>query len=51
MVRSLDGRHIQFPCGGLRRFGVSDGVRGRFEFEMEFDQNNKFVDMQRVGGE
>lgn len=46
-VKSLDGRSIQFPANVLRRFVTSDGVQGIFE--MEFDENNKFVSMQRVG--
>jgi hypothetical protein len=50
-VKSPDDRHIQFPDGVLRRSVTGDGVRGIVEFEMEFDQNNKFVDMQHVGGE
>ena len=45
-VKSLDGRGIQFPANVLRHFVTSDGVRGIFE--MEFDENNKFVDMRRV---
>lgn len=47
-VKSLDGRSIQFPASVLRRFVTGNGVQGIFE--MEFDQNNKFVDMQRVDG-
>lgn len=48
VVKSLDGRSIQFPASVLRRFVTGDGVQGIFE--MEFDENNKFVGMQRVGG-
>ena len=47
VVKSLDGRSIQFPANVLRQFVTSDGVRGLFE--MEFDENNKFVGLRRVG--
>ena len=47
-VKSLDGRSIQFPANVLRQFVTSDGVQGLFE--MEFDENNKYVGMQRVRG-
>ena len=45
-VKSLDGRSIQFPANILRQFVTGDGVRGIFE--LEFDENNKFVNMRRV---
>lgn len=47
MVKSMDGRSIQFPANILRRFVTDEGVQGIFE--MEFDENNRFVDMRRVG--
>ena len=47
VVKSLDGRSIQFPANVLRQFVTSDGVRGLFE--MEFDESNKFVGLRRVG--
>jgi Protein of unknown function (DUF2835) len=47
VVKSLDGRSIQFPANVLRRFVTSEGVQG--VFEMEFDEDNKFVCMRRVG--
>lgn len=47
VVKSLDGRSIQFPANVLRRFVTGDGVRG--VFEIEFDGNNKFVEMRRIG--
>lgn len=47
VVNSLDGRSIQFPANLLRQFVTSEGVQGIFE--MEFDANNKFVAMRRIG--
>ncbi|MFA5627016.1 MAG: DUF2835 domain-containing protein [Thiohalomonadaceae bacterium] len=41
-----DGRRIQFPADKLRPFVSHDGVRG--EFELEFDAQNKFIDLRRV---
>ena len=46
VVKSLDGRSIQFPANILRQFVTAEGVQGLFE--MEFDEHNKFVGMQRV---
>ena len=46
VVTAMDGRTIQFPANILRRFVSGDGVRGIFE--MEFDENNKFVDLRRI---
>jgi hypothetical protein len=47
VVTGLDGRRVQFPADRLRPFVTHDGVRG--EFELEFDGNNKFVAMRRIG--
>ncbi len=47
VVKAADGRNIQFPAGILRRFVTHDGIQG--VFEMEFDENNKFVNIHRVG--
>ena len=44
---SVDGRRIQFPADRLRPFVTHDGVRG--EFVLEFDDNNKYVGMRRIG--
>ena len=46
VVKSMDGRSIQFPANILRQFVTADGVQGLFE--MEFDENNKFVGIHRV---
>jgi hypothetical protein len=47
VVQSLDGRRIQFPANVLRQFVAGDGIQGIFE--MEFDADNKFVALHRVG--
>lgn len=46
VVKSLDGRTIQFPAGILRKFITHDGIQGMFE--MDFDANNKLVNIRRV---
>ena len=48
VVRCSDGRNIQFPANNLRQFVTRDGIRGTFE--MEFDENNRFVSIRRVDG-
>ena len=45
-VKSVDGRSIQFPASILRPFVTRDGVRGIFE--IEYDENNKWVDVKRI---
>lgn len=47
VVKSEDGRSIQFPANILRQFVTNNGVHG--VFEIEFDENNKFIEMQRIG--
>ncbi len=46
-VRANDGRMIHFPVAILRPFVDRNGVRGRFQ--IEFDDNNKFVAIERLG--
>ena len=46
VVKSFDGRSIQFPANILRRFVTRDGIQG--VFEVEFDKDNKFVNIRRV---
>lgn len=46
MVKTLDGLHLQIPAGALQRFVTYDGVHGLFE--IEFDDKNKLVAIQRV---
>lgn len=40
------GRRIKFPANILQRFVTRDGIRG--VFEITFDDNNKFSDIQRL---
>ncbi len=42
-----DGRTIRFPANRLRSVVSHDGVYG--EFEIEFDQQNRFVALRRIG--
>ena len=46
VVKSFDGRSIQFPANVLQQFVTRAGVQG--VFEMEFDEQNKFVAIRRV---
>ena len=46
-VRSVDGQCVEFPAEHLRRFVTHDGVRG--EFVLQFDSNNKFLGLERIG--
>lgn len=46
-VKSFDGRNIQFPAKILQQFVTREGVNGTFE--MDFDANNKFVAIRRIG--
>ncbi|MDH5778232.1 MAG: DUF2835 domain-containing protein [Gammaproteobacteria bacterium] len=45
-VVAHDGRRIEFPAEKLRPFMAEAGVYG--EFEMEFDQQHRFVAMSRI---
>lgn len=42
-----DGQRVQFPAERLRPFVTHDGVRG--EFALEFDADNRFVALRRIG--
>ncbi len=44
---SVDGRSVRFPAAILRSVVGHDGVHG--EFELAFDENNKFLSIRRVG--
>ncbi len=44
---TADGRRVQFPAQRLRPFVTHEGIRG--EFVIEFDADNKFVALRRVG--
>ncbi len=46
VVRTADGRTVQFPAEALRPFVTRDGIHGAFE--MEFDAHNKLLDLRRV---
>ena len=46
-VMSVDGRRVHFPAEHLRRFVTHDGVNG--EFVLQFDDDNKFVGLERIG--
>ncbi|HHJ81103.1 MAG TPA: DUF2835 family protein [Candidatus Tenderia electrophaga] len=41
-----DGRTLRFPANLLRPFVAQDGIQG--EFVIEFDDNNKFVAINRL---
>ncbi len=44
LVRSHDGRHIQFPARFLRPFVSNQGIRG--EFCLLIDEANRMLDLQ-----
>lgn len=44
---SRDGRSIRFPASILQPFINHEGVRGTFV--IQFDSNNKFQQIKRVG--
>ncbi len=46
-ARSLDGQNLRFPAAILRPYLSHAGVSGLFE--LEFDENQKFVSLQRLG--
>ena len=46
LARSYDGRRVKFPASYLRRFVSHGGITG--EFEIEFDENNRFKDILRI---
>jgi len=46
-AHSIDGRSIRFPAGILRPFVLHTGVRGTFE--IEFDEDNRFKTIKRLG--
>jgi hypothetical protein len=48
VVKSMDGRSVQFPANTLRQFVTDEGIQGIFE--MDFDEYNKFIGVRRVGG-
>ncbi len=46
LVRSHDGRRIQFPARFLRPFVSHQGIRG--EFRLLLDEANRLLDLQRL---
>ncbi len=42
----LKGRSIRFPAAILRPYVTREGIRGRFQ--LEIDENNKFKDIKRL---
>ncbi|MDH5570246.1 MAG: DUF2835 domain-containing protein [Gammaproteobacteria bacterium] len=44
-VQGHDGRRLRFPAEKLRPYLSHRGVYG--EFELEFDENNKFISLRR----
>ena len=46
-VVSVDGRRLEFPAEHLRPFVTHEGVQG--EFVLQFDENNKFIGLERIG--
>lgn len=47
-AQSIDGRSICFPAGILRPFVLHNGIRGTFQ--INFDEDNRFQSIQRLGG-
>ncbi|HEB56874.1 MAG TPA: DUF2835 family protein [Gammaproteobacteria bacterium] len=45
-VKSLDGQRLRFPAAILRPYLSHAGVSGLFE--LEFDENQRFVSLQRL---
>ena len=45
-VRALDGQNLRFPAAILRPYLSHAGVSGLFE--LEFDENRRFVSLQRL---
>lgn len=46
-VVSIEGQRLEFPADRLRPFVTREGVRGLFA--LQFDDNNRFVSLQRLG--
>lgn len=47
-ARASTGQMVQFPASALQRHFTKEGVRG--QFRMAFDENNKFIALERVAG-
>lgn len=46
-VLSLEGQRVEFPAERLRPFVTREGIHGLFA--LQFDDNNKFVALKRLG--
>lgn len=46
LVRTEDGRSLQFPAESLRPFVAADGIHGRFE--IDFGDNNKLIALRQL---
>jgi hypothetical protein len=46
-VKSFGGKRVRFPASALRPFVDDQGVEGTFE--MMIDENNKLVELRRLG--
>jgi len=45
-VQALDGQNLRFPAAILRPYLSHAGVSGLFE--LEFDENRRFISLQRL---
>lgn len=45
-VVAYDGRRIEFPANLIQRHLTREGIRG--SFELEFDNNNKLIELRRI---
>ena len=48
-VRATNGQTVQFPVSVLQKHIAADGIHGRYR--MEFDNQNKFVRLERIESE
>jgi len=46
IVRSLDGKVVQFPANVLRPYLSHTGVKGLFA--LEYDENNRFSGIRKI---
>ena len=46
-VLSLEGKRVEFPAERLRPFVTREGIHGLFA--LQFDDNNKFIALKRLG--
>jgi hypothetical protein len=46
VVRSREGKRVQFPASALRPFITPTGVRG--DFRLRFDASHRLIDIKRT---